>query len=683
VLAPLGRRTLRGFIVGLGDKLERDIALKNIAGVLDEQPFFSPSFLKFSRRLSDWFYSSWGELLESSLPPSFQIKSRIKILLSDPGKKALGDGSLPKAEKALAELLRDKSYSATYLKRKLNVKNLSMLLSRMERKGLLLILSEEKKTSQKAHREKRSRRPAAQLELDFSLDQKLGNVATAIGDKIREKRFAPFLLHGSAERRLAIYFSAIRKALAQSEKALFLVPEINLTQNLVDEFEKKLGESVSVLHSRLSERAREREWHRIRDGEASVVVGPRSALFTAISGLRLLIVDEEQDDSYLQLESPSYDARRGAWLRAEEVQATLIYGSATPSVEGFYKAQNGKWLVSLGEEPRKSEVRVVDQRGAKGIISSAFQEAIERRLGAQEQVVIFFNRRGYAAYLVCSRCRHVPRCPHCDLPLAYHKQEERLTCHRCRFSSPLKERCPECGGRMSGRKGLGVEAVAEELQRMFPQSRVACLDKDRTPTRREQRKIIQSFSTRKLDILVGTELLAHQSDLPPLFFLGIINPETMLGYPDFRAGFATFETLCRVLRLMTDSPRSEAIIQTGAPHHFSIRCAASHDYPCFFEREIELRRMMNDPPFSQIVEILFAGENLRTVGRRARAFFNELKARAGDIEVLGPALAPLSRLRGPAGVQIILRSSRKERLDAVLKELLRDRKLRNIITVFN
>jgi len=680
VLVPLGQRILTGFIVNLRKRrVTQDFKLKEIVEILDEEPVFSSSFLSFTRKLCDYYYSSWGELLQASLPPSFILKSKTRVALSEKGKAAFQNEGFSKEERELLGFLRKKTYSALFLKRKFRVKNISLLLSRLEKKGLIHIQKDIKKKRQK--KAPPVSMGQTQLEIDFSLDAQSRDVGDQITRKLEKQVFLPFFLYGPPEKRESVYFYLIKRILARGRRVLFLVPEIALTQTQREKFERRLGEKVALLHSRLSERRRELEWRKIKEREAHVVVGPRSALFSPLDHLGLIIVDEEQDDSYYQQESPSYDARNGAWLRAKQEGAALVYGSTLPSVEAFYRAKKGGYLLCLESGAREKKVEIVDDRRERGMISLKLEERIAERLKKGEPILVFFNRRGYASYLFCSRCNYIPRCSHCDIALTYHKREERLICHYCNYSLPKMNRCPDCGSRMIRERGIGIEAVEEELKKIFPQSRVACFATDLS--KREQERILRSFWRGKIDILVGTQLLAHQEDLPPASLVAILFPETILTLSDYRASQKTFQTLSQMMKFLSSDNRAEVIIQTALPHHFSIRQAAFEDYFSFFRQELKFRRLMNYPPFSHMVEVLFQGENLRNVARKSREFSAEVKSCAEDIEILGPALASVSKVRGMHRVQVILKAGRKKKLDDVLRRSLKTVRLRKSILVYD
>ncbi len=680
VLVPFSQRMLTGFIIGLRKRSPTPgIPLKEMAEILDGEPVFSSSFLSFSRKLSDYFYSSWGELLQASLPPSFILKSRTRLSLTEKGTAVLEDRALSEEEKKVLNFLKKKDYSLLFLKRRLHLKGFSALLSRLEKRGLVEIQRNMERIKKK--RTLSVTGSPAQLELDFSLDALSRQTADRISTSIQSRNFAPFLLHGPSERRESVYFQLIKKSLAMRKKVLFLLPEIAVTQALKEKFEKRLGERAALLHSRLSERKRELEWLRIKEGEAEVVVGSRSALFAPLDDLGLVVVDEEQDESYYQQESPSYDARKGAWLRAKGLGATLVYGSALPRISAFFRARKRGYLVNLEGKEERKKVEIIDSRQEKKGISRKLAARISERLKNKEPVLVFLNRRGYASYLFCPECNSVPRCQRCDIALAFHKRDKSLVCHYCGYSTPVAVDCPDCGRRMSRSRALGVEAIEEELRDIFPQSRVRSLAADLS--RDEQENVLRSYNRGNTDILVGTQLLARQTDLRPASLVAILFPEIILTLPDYRASERTFRAISRMMSFLGPGPDAEAVIQTALPDHFSIRLAASNDYRSFFLEELNFRRLLNYPPFSHLVEILFQGENLRNLARQSRRFMERVEKGSADIEILGPGLAPVAKVRGRARVQVILKASKKETLDNALREMMGTARAKKAILVYD
>ncbi len=680
-LVPFKERTLTGFIVNFRRrKPSKGLELRDILEILDEDPVFSSSFLSYTRKLSSYHHSSWGEILQASLPPSLLLKTETRVSLREEGKRALEQEDLSKDDKKVLSILQKKEYSVFFIRRKLKIKNLSFLLRRLERKGFIHIQKTVKQG--KIRKEPKRMKEPKQLEIDFSMDRASRHAADMMAQKMKEDRFSPFLLHSSREKRQAVYFHFIRKCLEKKKRVLFLVPEISLTEDFIGKFERRLGKKVACLHSRLSEKRRVSEWERIKESEVDVIIGPRSALFSPIEMTGLVIVDEEHDESYYQLESPSYDARRGAWLKAQEEECVLIYGSATPSVEMFYRAKKGGYLQSVRERTGKIRVEVLDDRKSRGIIPSRMREGIEERLRKKEPVLIFINRRGYASFLYCSRCNFIPRCPRCDISLTYHKREDKLVCHYCDYSSSRIDECTRCGSKIIRRRGPGIEVIEEELKVSFPQSRVVCFDKDVARTKTDQERILKAYSRGKIDILIGTQLLARQMDLSPASLVAILYPEITLSLSDFRATHKTYHNL-RQMMSFVNNEKGEVLIQTSFPLHFSILSAVDDDYLSFYNQEIKFRRLMNYPPFCTMGEILFLGENLKTLAKKSREFFSRVKSRAEEVEVLGPALASGPRLRGRKGIQLILKAKRRKRLDDVIRKFLQPLKVRKSVWIYN
>ncbi len=670
VMAPLGSKVQMGFIVRVSEQgPSRTIRLKEILQVIDETPHISADILCFTRQLSAVHFSSWGEFLAASLPPSGLVRTMTKAFLTEKGGHALKEKNLSRDERAVAEILKGKPYSLFFLRRKTGLKNISSLAARMEKKGLIRV--ERKTRSAGPKKDIRVKPRPTQLELDFYVDETVKDAAGAILEAMGKDDFAPYYLFGPRPRRRAVYDLLIQKALARAKKTLFLIPELSQTGALQNRLEKRLGSQVVFIHSGLSDRARELTWQRIRSQKAGVVAGLRSALFSPVENLGLVIVDEEHDDSYLQLESPPYDARRGAWLRASGQGAVLVYGSSTPSVEAFYKAQHDGYLLTLKNGHEPVQAVVVDENAEKGLISQKIASGIRRKLEEGKPCLVFLNRRGYASFLLCPRCGHIPKCERCKISLAYHKKEDRLVCRYCRASRPKITACPQCGNKVLEPGGAGVEAVEEALQRLFPHSRIAGFDSDRTRGKKERDKALRNFQEGKTDILVGTQWLAHQAGLPAASFIGILNPEALLAFPDFRAAQRTYLALDFMVQLADATDRrAEVVIQTASPDHYSIRAAAQGDYLAFYREEIRFRRLMNDPPFSCLAEVTLQGREPRSLAQKAREIARCVDAFGRRLEMLGPAFTPGATPGGEKRVQIIVRTQNPELLDQVLRECL-------------
>ena len=669
VLAPLGRKNARGFIVAVGPEPPAGvIRVKDIIEILDAQPLWSERFLSFARTLSAEYKSSWGEMLQASLPPSLSLKEKVTVSLTTAGRQALETGKLGPKDSLVAALLvnRAKGHAPLYLQRKAGVKDISALMARMERKGLLAV---QKKTAGPG-----KRGDLGPSEISFQLGLKFPAAAQAsdpLGPVLKaldERRHGAFYLSGARPALDAAFLTLVRRGMARAGRVLFLVPEVALTKDFLPGFVRSLGRHVAIFHGRMTPKQKEDAWRSIRIGRTPVIVGTRSALFLDPGSLRLIIVDDEHDESYIQAESPSYDARRGAMLRARSESAAVVFGSPRPSVEAYCEAEREGALIKLGHEPARSAVTIVDHRTESPVLSPDILVKVRGTLARGGRVILFLNRRGYAASPACASCGRIPRCRRCDIPMVLHKKEGALVCHYCGESA--RAACPECGGRLVPRKGAGTEALEEELKSLVPEFLCARLDADTTGDREARDSIVRRFSKGRIPLLIGTQLLAHQPGLAPAQLVGIVSPEILLGFSDYRASQRTLQTVAGMMECCENSPAAEVVIQTPSPPHFSIQAAAAGDYGMFYEREISFRRLMGYPPFMALAEILLQGRDVRTLAAKSRDLKELLQKYRPGLEVLGPAFASVVRLKDMSRIQFILKAGRRELIDKALSESL-------------
>jgi primosomal protein N' (replication factor Y) (superfamily II helicase) len=664
VRAPFGRRMMTGFIVAVVPDVPADgFEIKEIKEVIDPAPVFSGEFLAFTRTLSAHFFTPWGEVLQAALPPSLVPRDRRRVSLTPAGKEALDAGTLVRREKELALLLGAGAAGPGPLAKRMGLRSLAALLRRMEGKGLIEI----REVVPGPRRKKPGADPGdVSRQMDLSFVRGESSAISALEARIASGGFASFLLFGGRESRKATYERLVRKTLEAGGKVLFLAPEIALTEGLLESLRSGPGQ-IALLHSGLPDLRRELEWRAVVEGRADVVVGSRSALLAPLQGLRLLVVEEESDESYAQQEGQLFDARSGARIRSRAEGAVGVFGSARPNVEAYFEARADGSLVSLNAEERKIRTAIVDDRSERGIVSGVLAGKIRERIGRGDPVILFVNRRGYASLSFCRKCGKSPRCGRCDVALTYHRKDDRWVCHYCNAVVPASPNCPSCGGLLVRRPGRGIEAVAEELAKAFPGIPVASFDSDAVGREKERERMIDKFRRGRIPILLATSLLVHRTDVPRVPFVGILSPETLLGAADYRAGQKVYQAVSAMSAFALNDVRAEVVIQTSCPSHYSIRAAAAGDYDAFYAEEIEVRRLMNYPPFVRLAEVRLQGGNIRTLAAKSREFTAGLDAGNREIEVLGPALASVSRVRGLFQIQLILKARDGDVLDAALR----------------
>jgi len=489
------------------------------------------------------------------------------------------------------------------------------------------------------------------------------------------------LLHGvTASGKTEVYLRAIEAVLQQDRSAICLVPEIALTPQTIDRFQERFGVQVAVWHSRLTNRQRSLAWQGIAQGACRVVVGTRSAVFSPVRRLGLIILDEEQEETYKQEDTPRYHAREVARRRAQLAHAALVLGSATPTVESYYRArQGGDQLVRLPEriEGRPlPEVRVIDmreeltRRHRAGPFSATLARAIEQAVERREQVLLLLNRRGFARIIQCQACGTVVRCRRCDVPLVYHAGRKELVCHYCHFHRAPAEVCGQCRKGYLKFRGTGTERVESELHRLFPGSSIARMDRDTTKSRESHRTLYDAFRSRQVVLLVGTQMIAKGLDFPDVTLVGVVSADTSLNLPDFRAGERTFDLLAQVAGRAGRGERpGQVVIQTYCPTHYAIQAARLHDYRRFYEEELRMRRRLTLPPFVQLVEVTLRGSSRPRVVEAAEALATTLRRLIGRrrMTLLGPAPHRIPRLRRTYQMCLVLKGTSAELIVTVLR----------------
>lgn len=499
--------------------------------------------------------------------------------------------------------------------------------------------------------------------------------------------FTPVLLHGvTGSGKTEVYLNAIAQVLKNDGSAIYLVPEIALTPQLISRIQGRFdcGE-IAVMHSGITESVRYDQWRQIKRGRIRLVIGARSALFAPLSNLKLIIVDEEHDTSYKQDDRLCYNGRDLAVLRAKLDHAVVVLGSATPGIRSYYNAQNKKYscleISRRVENKPLPEIEIIDMKtqkevqGRSSILSDALISAIEKTLVKKEQGLLFLNKRGFDTFLVCADCGYNFLCPNCAVSLKNHTAEGVIKCHYCNYTQKALPLCPSCGGNRILNYGTGTQKLEAEIKKLFPDARVQRMDSDTTQAGGVQGEILQKLWKREIDILVGTQMITKGHDFPFVTLVGVISADTSLNMPDFRAGERTFQQLTQVAgRGGRGAIPGKVIIQTFNPQHYALKHVLNHDYRSFYEEEIAFRKALKYPPFSRIINLRLSATNkdtllneARLLGKRAK----ELSARYGNkVEIIGPAESPLAKIKGRWRRQMLLKSENTNALHQFARDLL-------------
>ncbi|HEY8415616.1 MAG TPA: primosomal protein N' [Thermaerobacter sp.] len=687
LLVPFGHRRVEATLVGFAERTDLPPErLRPILALRDPVPVLTPALIELARWMERRYLCLFVQALRAMLPPGArgervrlapqrwvrlradagEIRAELeKLRARAPRQAALLDLLLKAGELPQSRLLRQAGASHGSLK---------ALVDR----GWVEIDEREPAPGLAG--------PLPPRDVPPPLTEEQAEACRRLGESLRGRGPRVTLLHGvTGSGKTEVYLRAIAQVLAAGRGAICLVPEIALTPQTVARFRARFGDRVAVLHSAMSATERLGAWRRIRAGRHPVVVGARSAVFAPLPDLGLVIVDEEHETSYKQEETPRYHAREVALARAGIEGAAVILGSATPSVETYYRARSGEiGLLRLSrrvaDRPLPA-VEVVDMRrefeaGNRSIFSRRLHRLIEERLASRQQVLLFLNRRGYHTVLLCRECGFVLRCPHCDVSLTYHQLPSgrmQCRCHYCDHRQVPPTVCPGCGGRTIRPFGLGTQRVEEHARRLFPGARIQRMDADVTARRGTHEAIYRRFAAGQIDILIGTQMIAKGWDVPGVTLVGVVSADTALHMPDFRRHERTFALLEQVAGRAGRGPEpGVVVIQTYTPEHYCLEAVRNHDYEAFFAREIEERRELSFPPFSHLVRAVVAGTDRKAVERAATglaaAWREEVAARGvpgGQVTPAAPA--PIERLRGRWRWHVLARAGEREGLLAATR----------------
>jgi primosomal protein N' (replication factor Y) (superfamily II helicase) len=688
VRVPVGARTLTGCVVRHDALVEDGTDVKDIGEAVDREPLLPPSIVELCRWVADYYVAGIGDALAVAMPPGARGKpsafrtqriATVSALGSDPGDGPTQPpespdhrGLTPKQRAALQILSAVPAGLPTSELRERGIT--PAVLAGLVRRGLV-VLRDERDDRDPFER-------AAMMDVVPDPDRELTEEQQRAADELfalaDATEFRVALLHGvTGSGKTEIYLRLADRVRRSGRQVLLMVPEIALTPSMAALVRGAFGDRVAIQHSALSVGERHDQWHRIRRGEIDVVVGTRSAVFAPLDRLGLIVVDEEHDGSYKQEETPRYHGRDVAIMRASRERALVVLGSATPSMESYHNAATGKYArITLERrvlDRPLAAVRLVNMRteyadeGPQVVISRDLAAAIGARLARGDQALVLLNRRGYSTAIFCRQCGDTFECPNCSVSLTVHRARNggtgwRARCHYCNYSVLVPTACRKCAAPYLEHAGFGTERIEEHLRERFPDARIGRVDRDSVRRKGALTQILSKFAARELDVLVGTQMIAKGHDFPGVTLVGVISADVGLGLADFRASERTFQLLTQVAGRAGRGERSgEAIVQTLYPEHYSIQLACRQDYPGFFDREVVYRRGMRYPPFFALTNGVVRGRTFDDAMQQAREIVRRLEpaTAAGRFTVLGPAPAPLGRLRGEHRVQFFLKGTRR------------------------
>lgn len=711
VVVPVSSRKITGIVtcVGIFHDLPSDEKVKNILDILDEDIVFSEDLVSLWRWASNYYLSSPGEMLGTILPSGMRSRSVkiVKLKKSKRGSRKSGTKSaaieedtvpvhdssqtenLAASEKEVLSFLAEKTRVTTKtLRQRFPPLSLEKILHRLEMLEFIEV---------KEHFPRQRRPPVQQRVPEFSSHETTGKgpsfslsafqerASRPIVSALQAAAFHVFLLHGvTGSGKTEVYLQAAQQAVTLGRSVLMLVPEIALTPQLVAQVDQRFGTQAAVLHSGMTASERWSEWRRIARGEATVVVGVRSAVFAPLNRLGLVVVDEEHDVAYKQQDGARYNARDLAIMRGQMASCPVILGSATPSLESYMHGQAGRY--SVVELPERIEsrplpnVEIVDLRheikagNSDDIFSATLRQALIANSQAGKQSLLFLNRRGYANYLQCRLCGEVVTCARCSVSLTFHLRGRVLRCHYCGSVQSAPDHCPACHEPSLEGSGFGTEQVEETLRHFLPEVRTARLDRDSVSRRGVLTRVLKAWRAHEIDILIGTQMVAKGHDVPGVTLVGVLRADSSLNFPDFRAAERTFQLLTQVAgRAGRGQEKGRVIIQTYMPQHYSVRFAARQDFARFATQELRYRKRLGYPPFTRMVNIRCEGTDGEKVKACAERLAKHLVANAQEIQsgvpvVLGPAPAPLERLKGRERWQVLVKGEDRRVLHALVKK---------------
>ena len=669
VEVPFGKQILEGFVLNIKTDLVSEFDLKEIISIRDSDIVLNKELLELGKIIKKNTLSTLISCYQVMLPKA--LKARRGNLIN---KKFDTFYCVNEMDISSIKFTPKQSEFIRYCRERGMVKRSELLnisssiLSTLIKKGILIEVKKEK------YRVTYS----CELGSKFPLTS---DQQAVVDEVLSNDGFKTYLLHGvTGSGKTEVYMELIEEALNSGKTSIVLVPEISLTPQMVQRFQKRFGDNIAALHSALSDGERYDEWRRISRGDAKIVIGARSAVFAPFENVGIIIIDEEHSESYKQSDSnPRYSAKDVAIIRGKYHNCPVVMGSATPSLEVMARAKKGIYhylsLPNRVNGKKLPRVRIVDMneeiKNSKGHFSRNLVTSINDKLEKKEQVILLLNRRGYASFVTCKNCGYTFKCKNCDISLTYHKSSNTMRCHYCGYGTKVYNVCPSCKERSIADLGVGTQKIEEELMDIFPSARILRMDFDTTSRKGAHEKMINSFKNHEYDILLGTQIVAKGLDFSNVTLVGVINADTSLNIPDFRSSENTFSLLSQVAGRSGRSEKSgEVIIQTYNPDHYAISFSKLHDYLGFYEKEMEIRRVLKYPPFYYLCHIKISGKDIEYISSESSKIKRALERNLANCNILGPTPLTIFKVNNIYRLGIILKYKKDDMLFSTLEKII-------------
>lgn len=667
VKVPFGKMELEGFVVEI--KGSSDVEIKDILDVIDDEAILNSELLELGKKMQEATLATLISCYQIMLPKALKAKNGQVINKKFDtyyylNKDIVCYGKLSALQEKIINLCMEKEF---VLRKELVDISLSSL-NTLIKKNILL--------EKKLEHYRLSYNEKIEAKKELTSDQKL-----VVDEVLANTGYFPYLLFGvTGSGKTEVYMELIEDSLNKGKTSIVLVPEISLTPQMVLRFQKRFGDNIAAIHSALSDGEKYDEWRRIVSGEAKIVIGARSAIFAPLNNIGMIIIDEEHSDSYKQDDSnPRYNAKDIALLRGKYHNCPVIMGSATPSLEVFARAKKG--VFKLLELPNRingkslPKINIIDMNEmiskTKGHFSPVLLEAINDRLLKNEQIILLLNRRGYSSFVTCKNCGYTFKCPNCDITLTYHKSSRTLRCHYCGYGTKVYDTCPECHEKSINDLGVGTEKIEEELNKLFPESKILRMDFDTTSRKGMHEKMIKDFKNHEYDILLGTQIVSKGLDFDNVTLVGVINADTSLNIPDFRSSETTFSLLAQVAgRAGRSDKEGEVVIQTFNPEHYAIQYTKRYDYLGFYNKEMSIRRELKYPPYYYICYVKISGKDNKYIYEESLKITKLFHNKLINMIILGPSPCTIFKLNNIYRYGIILKYKSNEGLREVLNKVI-------------